>query len=76
MVCKNSTESYLQQSSGDTLYEQASNSIFWLPDAHGYKTQLKAFYDLVTGITDKPVIGIDAALNAHLLFDQIKAQVR
>ncbi len=74
MVCRNSTESFLQQSGGETLYEQASNSIFWLPDAHGYKTQLKAFYDLVTGEADKPVVDIDSALRAHLLFDQIKAK--
>ena len=54
-------------------YYDDSNSIFWLPDSHGYRTQLKSFYELVCGLREKPKVGIKDALAAHELFDKIRA---
>ena len=53
-------------------YYGESNSIFWLPDSRGYKTQLKSFYELVCGIKKEPDVGLKDAIAAHTLFDKIR----
>lgn len=72
-VARNSNETILCRHDGITESRMASNSIFWLPDAHGYKTQLKSFYDLVTGVRTMPEVGLQDALRAHTLYEMLKS---
>jgi predicted dehydrogenase len=74
IVCRNGNETYLFNGSSDHLHWAASNSIFWLPDNYGYKTQLKAFYELCCGEKKEPEPSIDDALMAHIMFDEIRKQ--
>jgi UDP-N-acetyl-2-amino-2-deoxyglucuronate dehydrogenase len=74
IVSRNGNETYFFDGSPDYRYWGDSNSIFWLPDSCGYKTQLKAFYQLCCGELDVPVPGINDALRAHQMFDEIRMQ--
>ncbi len=68
----NNNELFYSGGENYSEYYGESNSIFWLPDPHGYKTQLKSFYELVCGIKKEPDVGLKDALAAHTLFDEIR----
>jgi predicted dehydrogenase len=74
IVCRNGRETYFFDGSPDHHHWAASNSIFWLPDNYGYKTQLRAFYELCCGEKKEPEPSIDDALKAHIMFDEIRKQ--
>ncbi len=71
---RNCNEIYLFRHGSEIMYNLGSNSVFWLPDSNGYKTQLKSFYLLACGEISEPVVTIDDALRAHRLFDLIRSQ--
>ncbi|HOY84078.1 MAG TPA: Gfo/Idh/MocA family oxidoreductase [Candidatus Syntrophosphaera sp.] len=74
IVSRNCAETYLFRHEEESIHTSNSNSIFWLRDAGGYKTQLSSFYDLASGAREIPDVGLDDALRAHALFDLIRAQ--
>ncbi len=74
LVSRNTNETYFIDGSQDCRYSGESNSIFWLPDSSGYKTQLTAFYHLCCGDHNIPIPNIGDALMAHKMFDEIRKQ--
>jgi predicted dehydrogenase len=74
LVSRNCAETLFFAHGGETVYQSNSNSLFWLRDPGGYKTQLSSFYDLACGNRELPEVSLDDALRAHRLFDLIRAQ--
>lgn len=72
-VARNANESCFFRHDGISEVRADSNSIFWLPDAHGYRTQLKSFYDLVCGARAMPEVGLLDALNAQDLVERLRS---
>lgn len=76
LVSRNCNESFFFRHGAAPTLITGSNSVFWLPDAGGYKTQLSSFYDLVCGNRELPKVGLSEALLAHELFERIKAETK
>lgn len=74
-ISDNCVKSVFIPNSGDCIINDHSNSIFWLKDEKGYKSQLQSFYDLVVGKRETPEVGLSTAVDAHILFDKIKKSI-
>ena len=72
LIVRNCDEAIFFPFNSNAQYQESSNSIFWLPDTSGYKTQLRSFYKLVCGIKNFPDASIEDAIIAHSLFEKIK----